>query len=64
MYPRHSNPDRDADVLKSVFIGYLVGMTIFVILFSIVQSVQFARLGALFIGAMFGLSVHYHINRK
>lgn len=64
MYPSHSNPDRDADALKSVFIGYLVGMTTFVILFSIVQSVQFARLGALFIGATFGLSVFYRIHRK
>lgn len=64
MYPSHSSPDRDADVLKSVFIGYLVGMTIFVILFSIVQNVQFALLGALFIGAMFGLSVFYRIHRK
>lgn len=60
------SPDHARDVLKlmSVFVGYLVGVTVFVILFGILKNVNFALLGALFIGAMFGLAVFYINHRK
>jgi len=62
----HQSPDHARDALKlmSVFIGYLIGMGVFVILFGILQNVNFALLGALFIGAVFGLSVFYTNHRK
>ena len=46
-------------VASSMMIGWAVGAVIFIIVFGITQSVQFALLAGILLGAIFGLAVYY-----